>query len=226
MIKAVIFDLDGTLVKFNLDVKACKSEIIKYLTEYGCPRSLFSVQETGFDMLIKAKKYLSKEKLKKHQSFKIKKGVFSIVKSFELRAAMTTEIFPNVPNTLKTLKEMKLKIGLCTINSEKATRFILNRFNLTKFFDTVLTREKVSEVKPNPAHLKGILSALNVSPEEAIMVGDSVRDVTCANHLNVLAIGVMTGISSMEDLIRSGVHYVLSSVNDLPKLLLELEKQT
>ena len=64
MIKAVVFDLDGTLVKFNLDFKGCRSEIIKYLTEQGSPRSLFSVDESGFDMLMKAKKYLVKKKQK------------------------------------------------------------------------------------------------------------------------------------------------------------------
>ena len=146
MIKAVVFDLDGTIVKFNLDVKNCRSEIINYLTKQGSPRSLFSVDESGFDMLMKAKKYLLKKKTKKVQFSKIDNGVNSIVKSFELKAAKETEIFPTVFDTLKKLREMKLKIGLCTINSEKATRYILNRFNLTKFFDTVITRENVLEV--------------------------------------------------------------------------------
>ena len=142
-----------------------------------------------------------------------------------MKAARKTEIFPNVFDTLKKLKEMKLKIGLCTINSEKATRYILNRFNLTKFFDTVITRENVLEVKPNPVHLEATLIKLDALPKETLMVGDSVRDITCANHLDVLAIGLMTGISSMENLVRSGVNYIISSISDLPKLIIELEKQ-
>ena len=66
---------------------------------------------------------------------------------------------------------------------------------------------------------------LDALPKEALMVGDSVRDITCANHLDVLAIGLMTGISSMENLVRSGVNYIISSISDLPKLIIELEKQ-
>ena len=58
MIKAVIFDLDGTLVTFNLDVKTCRIEIIQYLTEQGIPQELFSMKETAFDMLMKVKKIL------------------------------------------------------------------------------------------------------------------------------------------------------------------------
>ena len=67
MIKAVVFDLDGTLVTFNLDIKACRIEIIQYLTEQGIPRDLFSMKETAFDMLVKTKKYLTTKADKKQK---------------------------------------------------------------------------------------------------------------------------------------------------------------
>lgn len=79
MIRAVIFDLDGTLVAFSLDVKACRTEVINRLTQQGFPRALFSMKETAFDMLVKVKKYLIAKGIEKEEFVKIEKIVFSIV---------------------------------------------------------------------------------------------------------------------------------------------------
>ena len=148
----------------------------------------------------------------------------SIVENFELKSAKTTEMFLGIPETLKALKEMNLKLALCTISGEKAVEYILNRFNVGHFFDAIITRENVSEVKPHPAHLEAVLNALNVLPQNAMLVGDSIKDVICANHLDVLAVGVTTGLASIEELISSGANYIFSSANDVPKFILQLEK--
>ena len=224
MIKVVIFDLDGTLVTFNLDVKTCRIEIIQYLTEQGIPQELFSMKETAFDMLMKVKKYLTTKSNKEQKFVQIRKTVSSIVENFELKSAKTTEMFLGIPETLKALKEMNLKLALCTISGEKAAEYILNRFNLGHFFNAIITRENVSEVKPHPAHLEAVLNALNVLPQNAMLVGDSIKDVICANHLDVLAVGVTTGLASIEELISSGANYIFSSANDVPKFILQLEK--
>jgi phosphoglycolate phosphatase-like HAD superfamily hydrolase len=225
MIKAVIFDLDGTLVAFKLDVNACRTAVISRLAEQGFPRDLFSMKETAFDMLVKVKKYITAQGIEDQNFANLKTTVFSIVERFELAAARTTEMFPGIPETLKALRDMNLKLALCTISGEKAAGYILNRFNLEHFFDAVIPRESVSEVKPNPVHLEAALTALQVKPHEAVLVGDSVKDVACANHLKVLAVGVTTGLSSTEELTRSGAHYIASSASEIPKLILQLNKQ-
>ena len=225
MISAVIFDLDGTLIDFNLDIKACRTVVINLLTEQGLPRSLFSLKESAFDMLVKIKKYLNTRGVGKQEFAKIRKTVFSVVEEFELEAARTTKMIAGIPETLKALRDMKLKIALCTISGEKATRYLLKRFQLGKFFDAVIPRESVSEVKPHPAHLEAALEALNVGSQEAVLVGDSVKDMECASKLKVLAVGVATGISSIEELSRSGAHYLASSSSDVPVLIQELNRK-
>lgn len=224
MIKAVIFDLDGTLVTFNLDIKACRTKVINYLTEQGIPRSLFSMKETAFDMLKKAKKHLTTKGIENQKFVTIEKMVFSIVESFELESAKTTIMFPEVTETLKALKNMKLKIAICTISGKKATNYILKRFKLEQFFDIVVPRESVLEVKPSPIHLEEVLNTLKIESKEAVLIGDSVKDVACASKLNVLSVGVTTGLSSVHELTHSGANYIVSSVRDMPSLILQLEK--
>jgi phosphoglycolate phosphatase len=225
LIKAVIFDLDGTIIAFNLDIKACRTEVIKQLTNRGLPRYLFSLKESAFDMLVKVKKYLKSEGMEGQQFDEVRKTTFSTVEKFELEASETTEMFTDIRETLQTLRDMKLKIALCTISGEKATSFILKRFHLEQFFDAVITREAVIGVKPHPAHLDAALEALKVNSKQAILVGDSVKDMECARKLNVLAVGVATGISSIEELSRSGAHYLASSANDIPTLLRQLNSR-
>jgi phosphoglycolate phosphatase len=225
MIKAVIFDLDGTLKEFNLDIKGCRTKIINLLTQEGFSHSLFSLNETAFDMLKKVKKYLITEDRKKQEFAKIKDMIFSVVEDFELEAARTAKLFAGIPETLKALKDMKLEIALCTISGEKTTNYILKRFHLEQFFDAVITRESVFEVKPHPTHLEAALDALKVRSQEAVLVGDSVKDIECAIQLNVLAVGVTTGLSSIEELSRSGAHYIASSANDILTLIQKLNSE-
>jgi phosphoglycolate phosphatase len=225
VIRAVIFDLDGTLTAFNLNIKACRTEVIRQLTERNLPRSLFSLKETAFDMLVKTKEYLTTEKVEKQDYGELRKLVFDVVKKFELEAAKKTMLFAGVSETLQTLKDLKVKIALCTISGEEATKYLLNRFNLRRFFDAVITREDVEMVKPHPVHLKAALDALEVGANEALLVGDSVKDMECARQLDVLAVGVATGISSVRQLSGSGANYLASSANDIPFLVKQLNSQ-
>jgi phosphoglycolate phosphatase len=225
VIQAVIFDLDGTLTAFNLNIKACRTEVIRQLTERNLPSSLFSLKETAFDMLVKSKKYLTTENVEKPEYEDLRNLVFNVVKSFELEAAKKTTLFAGVPETLRKLRNMKLKIALCTISGNEATSYLLKRFNLRHFFDAVITREDVEMVKPHPAHLKAALDALEVGSHEALLVGDSVKDMECARQLDVLAVGVATGISSVRQLSDSGANYLASSANDIPLLMKQLNSQ-
>lgn len=225
MIKAVIFDLDGTLTEFNLDFKSCRKEVIQNLSEQGIPKDLFSLSESAFDMLLKVTKQLGPN-ASPQELAKIKKTIFSIVENHELQAAKTTKMFPEIPKTLRTLKQMNQKIGLCTISGKVASGQILDQFNIKKFFDAIFPRESVTAVKPNPDHLQAVLDALDLKPQETMFVGDSVKDVICANRLDVLAVGVTTGLSTMNQLMRSGANYIISAVNETPKLVSEINKQT
>ena len=225
MIRAVILDLDGTIVDFNLDYKSVRAEVIQLLTKQGFPASIFSMNESIFSMLKKAEIYMKNNGRDERDVARVKEAVLSVANRHELEAAHTTSLMPGIPETLKTLKRMKLKTAIFTVNGEKSTNYILNRFRLKRFFDATITREFVSAVKPDPAHLEAALRALNVEPEEAVVVGDSKWDMRCAQELNVVAVGVATGISSLKELMRAGATYLISSLIDIPTLIQQLNHQ-
>ena len=220
-IKAIVFDLDGTLAEFNLDYKTVRAETMHFLINQGFPASIFSLNESIFEMLKKAKVYL-KNNDRGEEFSNIRKKVLSIAREHELKAARETSLLPGAFETLKALKKKNLKLGIFTINGEKSTNLILSNFRLNQFFNAVITREVVSEVKPDPAHLKAALKALDVSAEETIVVGDSVTDIQSAKTLNIKVVGLAENGSAIEKLNSAGATHILQSITDLPSLVTNL----
>ena len=221
-IKAVILDLDGTVSLFNLDYKTVRALVKGYLMNRGVPGSILSLKESVFDMLGKTEMWA--EHSGKAEKFldEVLGDASDITERFELEAAANTSLLPGVMDTLKALREMGLKTGLCTINSENSVNRILQRFSIAALFDVVISRNQVRHVKPNPEHLAAALKVLGVPPEETMVVGDSRVDMQSAKELEAVAVGLPTGVSTVEQLMNSGADYVVTSMVDLPVLLARL----
>jgi len=218
-IKAVIFDLDGTIAAFNLDYMTVRSEVRGFLVRAGVPASVLFVNESIFDMLNKTEIFMRNTGKSARALNKVRNEALAITERHELEAAKVTSLLPNVLETLKSLREMRLKIGLCTVNSEKSANFILKRFGIADYFGAVVPRNKVKHVKPSGEHLQAVLKALKVSPKEALLVGDASRDMECARQLKVMAIGLPSGVSTQRELMDAGANYLITSIADLPKLV-------
>lgn len=221
-IKAVIFDLDGTLVKFNLDYKTVRAETKQILIKEGFPASIFSLDESIFDMLKKAQVYMKNNGKKPTEIQKIKETIFKLAERHELEAARHTELLPGVNETLKLLKKMKLKLGVFTMNCTTATNYILQQLSLKRFFNAVVTRDCVEMVKPAPQHLAQVLQALDVKPEEALVVGDGVSDMKSAEELKAIGVGLPLGVSTPQALTHAGATCLITSLTDLPTLIGQL----
>jgi len=219
VVKAVVFDLDGTIASFNIDYKTVRAEVRSFLIRAGLPASVLSINESIFEMLKKTEIFMKNNGKSEKTMTETRDKALAIAEKYELEAAKTTSLLPGILETLKTLKKMNLKIGLCTINSEKSTNYILKRFGIAEFFDAVISRNSVKYVKPNTEHLEAALKALGVNPEEAMVVGDGVSDMKCARELNAIAVGLPTGVSSPKELISSGANYFITSITDLPTLI-------
>ncbi|UCE96086.1 MAG: HAD family hydrolase [Candidatus Bathyarchaeota archaeon] len=225
-INAIIFDLDGTLAEFNLDYKAVRAEVMQFLINQGFPPSLFSLKESIFEMLKKAKIYL-RNNGKREQEFSIvKRKALSIASEHELKAARETSLLPGVFETLKTLKKMNLKLAIFTINGEKSTNYIISTFHIKPLFDVIITRDAVSEVKPDPMHLTAALEALNVKKDEVLVVGDGITDMKSAKALNAKAVGLAVDSEAVKMLDYAGATHMIKTITDLPLLIAKLNEST
>ena len=218
-VKAVVFDLDGTIVAFNIDYMTVRAEVRNLLIKEGFPASILSSKESIFEMLKKAEIFLKNQKKPKRKFDEIRTQALAIAEKFELEAARTTSILSGAVETLKEVKKMRLKIGLCTVNGDRATEYLLKRFRIGQYFDALITRDKVENVKPSSEHLEAVLACLDVNAEEAVVVGDGTGDMKCAMELQSVAVGLPTGVSTAADLTNAGANYIITSITDLPNLI-------
>jgi phosphoglycolate phosphatase len=89
-------------------------------------------------------------------------------------------------------------------------------------YDVLLTREAVTNPKPDPEHLSTALAALESEAGRTVMVGDHPMDMIAGKALDVRTIGVLTGSSSEDELRKAGADFVLASVADLPACLAQM----
>lgn len=221
-INSVVFDLDGTLAEFNLEVKTVRAEVRQFLIKRGLPPSILPPNESIFRMLEKTRVFM-KNSDKTEEEYKIvREDVLSITRKYELKAARTTSILPGVLETIKELKGRDLKLAVFTINGKDSANYILKRLNLMRFFNTVISREEVSTVKPDPMHLEVTLKALGVNSRQAVVVGDSVVDMKSAKTLNVKAVGIASNDKLARELRLAGATHVIRSITELVSLIPKL----
>ncbi len=94
------------------------------------------------------------------------------------------KLAPGAMDVLATLKKKGKSLAICT-NRSTSMKAILDNFNLTPFFDCVVTALKVRNPKPDPEGLLLILKSLNLQPEESLYLGDSILDQQAARAAGI-----------------------------------------
>ncbi len=104
-------------------------------------------------------------------------------------------LFPEVHNTLADVRGLGLKMGLLSnARSDWAVREILDRLDLTKHFDAILTSAALGFRKPRPEPFQQILKLLSLEASEAVMIGNSIEaDIAGARPLGIKTIHVIFG---------------------------------
>ena len=177
--KAVLFDFDGTLIDTNgyiIDSWAHASEKIfgemrfdvRYLaTHFGTPLE-YAVEETMKEYGIKG--YTVEEVCDLYREYQ-RQNPGKIGKAFD-----------GIPELLRKLKERGVKVGVVTSRTKKTTVDALALNGIDQYFDVIIAVEDTEIHKPLPEPALLCCERLGVSPEDALMVGDSKWDIACGNN--------------------------------------------
>ncbi len=217
MIKAVIFDLDNTLVDFMSMKRQAISAAIESMIDAGLTLSREQIhsridaiyKERGiefqnvFDQLL----YDVFQKV----DFKIlSAGIIAYRRARE--AALVP--YPHVNMTLIALLKRGIKLAVVSDAPSREAWLRLCDLNFHHMFDCVVTFEDTGERKPSPAPFLRALKALNVRPGEALMVGDwPERDVVGAEQVGITTVFARYGDTF--GTVESGARYELNDISDL-----------
>ncbi len=221
MIRAVVFDVDGTLVTFTFDVPGTRTAIIKELVRRGYSASNLTTTTPTQDILDSAKEQVDSGRVKDDYE-NLRSTIFSMLDRFELDSAKKAKPIHGIAENLETLRLSSIRLGALTNGGRVVARAILKRSGLDHVFELVLSRDDVPAMKPRPDGILRALELLRLSKDELLYVGDSVYDVRAANAAGVKIASVATGTYSIERLGAEGPDFVMSSISELPTLLQNL----
>ncbi len=129
-------------------------------------------------------------------------------------------LFPNVEKVLEGLKGQGVMLAVATGKSRRGLESALEATGLGHYFSVERCADE-SRSKPHPLMLEEIMSQLNVSPEELLMVGDTEFDMEMARLAGVDRVGVSFGAQDVSRLRR---HAPLAVVDDMSELLVLCNK--
>lgn len=202
-IKAVLFDLDGTLIDASEPVSVLVAKTIEEMTG----RKVDPKVVLGYigQPIWKFFEDLAPEMENVNGAVELYR------KKYDESANDMTKLLPGVRETFEELKAKGVRIGVVSQRPVYLSRDILQHFKLEKLVDVITSGEE-TEPKPSPESILAAMEKLGVKPEETVLVGDTVMDMKAARNAGARAIGVLTGTDDRNELAEAGADVVLQNL--------------
>ena len=220
MIKAVIFDLDGTLVDTILDLQtAINCMLIRLGYKTKTKTDVLNAINKGSRELVR--KCLPKEV--QDVEF-ILESALEVYKDEYSRCYLDKSIaFVGVSELLVALRAKGIKLGVVTNKPEKFAKDMISSLFEEKTFYSVIG-QGAFPVKPNPTSTLLMLKGMGVKPSECLFVGDSDVDMITATNVGARSVGVSWGYRNASLLTDAGANYIIHNPKSLVDII-EMIKQ-
>jgi phosphoglycolate phosphatase len=228
-IRAVLFDKDGTFVDFNATwCPALESVMIEMA---GGDKEVFArlVDVNHYDLEARAMRKTSPFIAQSSADFAASwakvlnvepTSTFHSRMDALLDAAALTHARPigDPAAVFDAVKQAGFALGIVTNDTETSARAQCEKLGLSGYLDAVIGYDSGFGRKPDPGPILAFGERFGFAPAEIAMVGDSTHDLHAARRAGAIAIGVLTGFATREELEPLADH-VIDSIADLPGLL-------
>ncbi len=211
-VKAIIFDLDGTLV----DSRGAYREA----AELAFASLKLGKVDAGVVTEIprRLEENLSIEDLIMEADVDRFKEIY--LRAYYRATAEKTRPFPNVATTLERLSSgASLAVTTRRNVPDVEVKRELEKFGLAKYFRIIITSQNTLKPKPSPEALIKCAEHFGVRMSDCAVVGDSVIDVRAGKSAGAHTVAVLSGVFTREELEREKPELILSNVGELPEFL-------
>lgn len=209
MFKGIIFDMDGTVIDTNdLIIRCLKESVQTHLGYTPSTQDLHPI--LGKPLQIQTAFFSEQKGPEMEADYRVcyRKG----------RDAETT-LFPGIDELLEALHAEGLRMAVLSNKGSHGVRHALQRFQLERYFDPVITMDDVINRKPHPEGLFRILEQWGVEPAEALLIGDSANDILCANQAGVASMLVDWTILPPDQFANLRIDFRVRSTEDILALI-------
>ncbi len=213
MERAVIFDLDGTLVDSLGDIASAMNEVLE---RHGFPSHPLPAYRRfvgdGMERLVR-------RALPPVDEETVARVLEDMRGTYARHALRTTRPYPGVPDLLDRLAARGVPFAVLTNKPHDAAvamvRALLGRWRFAAVRGAVPGRPR----KPDPAGALEIARRLGVAPEGCLFVGDTPTDMATAGAAGMVPVGVLWGFRTEPELRGAGARFLLEQPLELPGLL-------
>ena len=224
MIKAVIFDLDNTLLDFMTMKKEAVMSAISSMKEAGLDidvdtsyKEIMDIYEVdGWENQLVFDKFL-----KKKLGYTDNKYLAAGIVAYRRAKEANLKAYPNVQKTLNHLLDNNIKLAIVSDAPSREAWMRIYYLGLHNFFETVITFDDSGERKPSPAPFKLALGRLNLSKDEVLMVGDwPEKDMVGASSVGIKTIFAKYGdVFGVE---KSGANWDIEDIYEVVNIIDEI----
>ncbi len=224
MIKAIIFDLDNTLLDFIKMKQFAVQAAITAMNEAGLDVNEEKAYKDIFNLYVEKgweNQQVFDDYLNQTVGQVSNKILAAGIVSYRRAREATLLVYPNVNKTLIELIKMGIKLAVVSDAPSREAWMRLYYLNLHHVFDPVLTFDDTGVRKPSPKPFEMALKNLKVQPEEALMIGDwPERDVVGAKQIGMKTIFARYGDTFAT--VESGADWDINDVYEVVDIIKEL----
>ncbi len=222
VIKAVLFDVDNTLIDFMKMKHECCKAAIEAMISAGLKANKEETTKKLYELYDKYGieyqeifQKLTKELTGKADYRIVAHGTIAYRKMRESYLLPYSKVIP-------TLIELKKQYKLAVVSDAPRIQawMRLAALKIDDFFDVVITKADARKQKTSPAPFKAALRKLGIQPNEAIMIGDRIaRDVNTAKKLGIHTIYARYGDENPAKKGKSGAEFEIDNISEILDVL-------
>lgn len=217
-VRALIFDLDGTLIDSKLDLVHSVNAMLREMRRPELPVDTVSgyVGQGAPILVTRALGGVCAEE-------ELQRGLKFFLDYYEEHKIDHTRVYPGVRETLDAIRH--LPMAVLTNKPIRISKRILDELHLSQYFRLLYGGNSFATKKPDPLGANTILAELGTAPDNTMLIGDSEVDVQTARNAGAIAVAVNYGFGAHDRQAYPADIY-LDRLGDLPPLLGAFARRT